>query len=158
MNNLFRNHTWMQSMDVDEGAYVEAYVNAGVNVSPRALTRGCIFPGCVFIAATDLMLVRHQVAAHAVDGVCQYMTCNYTSKSPTGLWRHMWRHYVKIKRVCTKCPYTCYDLCNYRRHMLTHIGAKPFSCDVCGARFTQSGSRNTHRRRAHGIHTPVTLS
>ena len=35
-------------------------------------------------------------------------------------------------------------------HYQQHIGLKPFMCDICGNRFTQSGTLVRHKRAMHG--------
>ena len=50
-------------------------------------------------------------------------------------------------------PYKC-DICdarftdssNLKRHNMTHTKERPYQCDVCDARFTESGSLRRHKR------------
>ena len=53
-------------------------------------------------------------------------------------------------------PYTC-DLCDakfklktcLKRHFKVHSGEKPFECKTCGLKFSDSGHMKTHQSRVH---------
>lgn len=38
-----------------------------------------------------------------------------------------------------------------RRHFVTHTREKPFQCNLCYSRFTQSGSLKTHLANVHDL-------
>ena len=62
-----------------------------------------------------------------------------------------WRQGVRdYKYSCGQCGYNTDQHYHYRRHLLTHTGEKPYQCDVCGNRFSQSGSMQHHKRTLHG--------
>lgn len=46
---------------------------------------------------------------------------------------------------CPHCTYASPDSFKLKRHLRIHTGERPYECDVCHARFTQSNSLKAHK-------------
>ncbi|KAG0701728.1 RE1-silencing transcription factor [Chionoecetes opilio] len=49
---------------------------------------------------------------------------------------------------CPYCPYTSHFITNYKRHVYTHTGEKPFACPHC----TYRSNSNNHLKRHMNTH------
>lgn len=54
--------------------------------------------------------------------------------------------FVSSRYACPKCPARFQTRQNQERHLLIHTGAKPYECEVCGARFSQPSHLKTHHK------------
>jgi hypothetical protein len=48
---------------------------------------------------------------------------------------------------CKKCPLKFPKLCNLRDHLRIHNSEMPFTCGLCGKKFTQAGNRDRHEKK-----------
>lgn len=46
--------------------------------------------------------------------------------------------------LCSLCPYSTYDLSNFKRHMRSHSGEHPFRCHLCDKSFTRKENLKKH--------------
>merc|ERR1719323_2410191 len=54
-------------------------------------------------------------------------------------------------RVCSVCRKTFRKKTDYSRHLLTHMGVKPFPCQICGVRCSRRSSLKKHCVQIHGM-------
>ncbi|XP_052763733.1 uncharacterized protein LOC128205811 [Mya arenaria] len=74
------------------------------------------------------------------------------------LTRHKLTHKpdkAKKKHACKYCGKLFTRASKVQVHERIHTGERPYECSLCQKKFTQSGDRNRHETKAHGIeHTP----
>lgn len=55
--------------------------------------------------------------------------------------------YVNRKIICLFCSHKFWSAEDLRRHVRTHTGERPFSCDICSRRFTLKHSMLRHKKK-----------
>ena len=50
---------------------------------------------------------------------------------------------------CPYCPSKFPSMSMLERHMRRHTGEKPWSCDLCGVKFTRNEHKNRHMKAQH---------
>jgi len=51
--------------------------------------------------------------------------------------------------ICSECGMTLASMSKLKRHLVSHTGEKPFSCDVCGSRFARKDKLDNHKNAKH---------
>ncbi|XP_022256219.1 zinc finger protein 143-like isoform X2 [Limulus polyphemus] len=112
----------------------------------------CTVEGCDMSFYTCQRLAVH-MRTHTGERpfVCSQQGCGKSFTTAGNLQNHYRIHTGEKPFACSHegCLKTFVEYSSLKKHMLVHSGKKPFSCDTCGKTFSQSGSRNVHRKRHH---------
>lgn len=120
----------------------------------------CIIDGCNRDFFTAQRLAVH-MRTHTGERpyICQEEGCRKSFTTAGNLRNHSRIHSGEKPFICKQigCNKKFAESSSLKKHMFVHSGKKPFICDICGKTFSQSGSRNVHRRR-HPTSTKSTES
>ena len=78
---------------------------------------------------------------------CPHPNCGNTYASKNNVRRHLkFAHPDYHQFQCERCSKVLSSQQNYRQHMHTHTGAKPFICPFCGICYRQGSQLSIHKR------------
>ncbi|XP_063281839.1 zinc finger protein 518B [Pelobates fuscus] len=74
--------------------------------------------------------------------------CRFSTKDPLKYNNHVSLH-KDIKFSCSHCNYVCYTKGEFQRHLVTHTGKFPYTCEYCGYGAVRNDYIVKHIKRIH---------
>ncbi|OCT99351.1 zinc finger protein 518B [Xenopus laevis] len=75
--------------------------------------------------------------------------CRFSTKDPKRYITHVSIH-NDIKFACSHCSYVSYTKGDFQRHLVTHTGKFPYTCEYCGYGAIRNDYIVKHIKRIHG--------
>ena len=122
-----------------------------VHSTGQAILHQC--PHCPYSTKYGASSLREHIRTHTGEKPysCEECGQRFTYSSQRAV--HMRTVHSTGQATLHQCPHcsysTKYGVSSLRQHIRTHTGEKPYSCEECGQRFTQSSNCSRHVRRVH---------
>ena len=107
-------------------------------------------PHCPYSTKHGAAIMQRHICTRTGEKPYSCEECNRCFSYSSSLSYHMrTKHSTDQAKVhqCPHCPYSTKDCATIlQRHIRTHTGEKPYSCEDCGQCFTQPSHLSTHMR------------
>lgn len=99
-----------------------------------------------------LLLTRHYMMCHSVNGQFRCDWCEFTTVDAGTFVQHI-HHHNESHWKCSKCRHISLNEEDHQNHMKAHSGMFPFTCQVCGfgaakSEFLKKHSATVHKEEA----------
>lgn len=79
---------------------------------------------------TLLDLTKHFTSVHCINGHFQCERCRFSTQDVGTFVQHIHRH-NEIQYKCDKCNHVSFSIEEFQKHVVSHTGTFPFSCQYC---------------------------
>lgn len=95
-----------------------------------------------------LLLTRHYIMCHSVNGQFQCDWCDFTTMDAGTFVQHI-HHHNERHWKCSKCRHISLNEEDHKKHVTAHSGTFPFTCPICGYGATKSEFLKKHTAIVH---------
>lgn len=101
------------------------------------------------IQYTLLQLTRHFNMFHSLNGYYRCEKCKFSTKDVGTFVQHTHRHNDALYK-CSKCQHISHGSGDHQKHIMSHLGTNPFSCQFCDYGAPRKDYVAKHMAAVHG--------
>lgn len=95
-----------------------------------------------------LLLTRHYIVCHSVNGQFTCDWCKFTTMDAGTFVQHI-HHHNERHWKCSKCRHLSLNEEDHQKHVKAHSGTFPFTCPICGYGAAKSEFLKSHTASVH---------